>query len=291
MSDKPITLAGLMTMLRRLEEDRKGKEMALGLGLDSSSALSSLANGSLKSMLDRFDITERVSGKFGGYTKSESGLLVPPMDTVQAFFTSPWGYTYRSVATQSFTVAGITAYEQTEEDKQSRLKAEQEKERQLLQLESLIDSISSAPSVKLANPNLAPTQAQRSPDYMETLTGWRGWAVDHEMLKSVGTFNYWRPHVATHATCYYEGHESPHFICSCGYWSFKSSDLMKKAVCEYRDSIAVVGSVELWGRVIECENGYRSEYAYPKELWLLKPGLEYLSWTYGVPVRTIPINL
>jgi len=32
---------------------------------------------------------------------------------------------------------------------------------------------------------------------------------------------------------------------------------------------------------------YRSEFAYPKELWLLKPGLEFLSWTYGVPVRML----
>ena len=49
----------------------------------------------------------------------------------------------------------------------------------------------------------------------------------------------------------------------------------------------VVGTVEIWGRVIECENGFRSEFAYPKELWLLSEDddLSKLSWTYGVPVR------
>jgi len=34
-------------------------------------------------------------------------------------------------------------------------------------------------------------------------------------------------------------------------------------------------------------NGFRSEYSYPKELWLLNEGLESLSWTYGVPVRKL----
>jgi hypothetical protein len=56
---------------------------------------------------------------------------------------------------------------------------------------------------------------------------------------------------------------------------------------EYVDSVDVVGTVEIWGRVIECRNGFRSEYAYPKELWLLRDGLEHLSWTYGVPVRKL----
>lgn len=60
---------------------------------------------------------------------------------------------------------------------------------------------------------------------------------------------------------------------------------MKKALHAYQSLVMVVGSVEIWGKVIECENGYRSEFSYPKELWLLRPGLESLSWTYGVPVR------
>jgi hypothetical protein len=55
----------------------------------------------------------------------------------------------------------------------------------------------------------------------------------------------------------------------------------------YATSVDVIGEVEIWGRVIECENGWRSEYAYPKELWLLGEGLESLSWKYGVPVRRL----
>lgn len=33
----------------------------------------------------------------------------------------------------------------------------------------------------------------------------------------------------------------------------------------------VVGSVHLWGKVIEGTHGYRAQYAYPERLWLLPP--------------------
>ena len=48
----------------------------------------------------------------------------------------------------------------------------------------------------------------------------------------------------------------------------------------------MIGSVDPWGRVIETENGFRAQYAYPKELWLLEDGLEELGWIYGVKIRT-----
>jgi hypothetical protein len=44
--------------------------------------------------------------------------------------------------------------------------------------------------------------------------------------------------------------------------------------------------VSLWGRVVETENGYRAEHAYPSELWLLDDSLEELGMVYDVPVRT-----
>lgn len=134
----------------------------------------------------------------------------------------------------------------------------------------------------------------RVPDYTQTLTGWRAWKVHNEKLYSLGMSQYWEPRVAKEAFCAYEGgyetesatHPSPARDCSCGYWSFSSMDILMDALKAY-SGVAVVGSIEIWGRVIECENGYRSQFAYPKELWLLKPDLEYLSWTYGVPVRTL----
>lgn len=142
-----------------------------------------------------------------------------------------------------------------------------------------IRALDKAPAAKLLRPG---------PDYVQTLTGWRGWKVKDEKLHALGTNTIWTPKKAARAKCNASGsHRAPQKACKCGYWSFKSMDLITAALADYVDSVDVVGTVEIWGRVIECENGYRAEYAYPKELWLLKPELESLSWTYGVPVREL----
>ena len=50
--------------------------------------------------------------------------------------------------------------------------------------------------------------------------------------------------------------------CSCGIHAFK----MNYHPNDYLDINAIIGIVALWGRVIEHENGYRAEFAYPQEL-------------------------
>lgn len=131
--------------------------------------------------------------------------------------------------------------------------------------------------------------AGRIPDYTHTLVAWRAWLVRSRRLDSLGVDNLWQPRVALPANCVKMddvNHHSPSMDCTCGYWSFKTLDVLGEAI-RHDENMAVIGKVAIWGRVIECEQGYRSEYAYPQELWLLKPGLEYLSWTYGVPVRKV----
>ena len=140
--------------------------------------------------------------------------------------------------------------------------------------------------------------AKPMPDYIQCLTGWRAWQVGKERLQALGTFSIWHPKIAVPAVCApslsfprsddgAKDHVAPHKDCTCGYWSFKSQELLTGALESYIGSVVVIGTVSIWGKVIECENGFRSEYAYPKELWLLKPGLEYLSWKYGVPIRRL----
>lgn len=156
-----------------------------------------------------------------------------------------------------------------------------EAQEQMKALSESIASLRTAEPVRLNKP---------MPDYMATLTGWRGWRIQNERLKALGKEGIWEPCKAEAAVCTKEAgkHPAPSRECTCGYWSFKSMETLEKALTSYPSSVVVIGSVEIWGRVIECENGYRSEFAYPKELWLLKPGMEYLSWTYKVPVRTLP---
>jgi len=142
---------------------------------------------------------------------------------------------------------------------------------------------------KLTNPNPAPPQLPRAPDYVGTLIGWRGWDVNDDCgLVSLGSTNLWEPKRITRARCNrHYSHAAPHRDCACGFWSFKDQRQMTNVLRDYVGDVKVIGTVEIWGRVIECKNGYRSEYAYPKELWLLGDGLESLSWTYGVPVRKL----
>jgi len=149
------------------------------------------------------------------------------------------------------------------------------------ELSDKISSLRDAESVRISCP---------MPDHVATLTGWRGWRVDEKGLKALGLDTGWEPKKAIPALCkcgVLHQDRSPSLNCACGYWSFKSMGLLQEALSGYADSVVVVGSVEIWGKVIECENGYRSEFAYPKELWLLKPDLDYLSWTYGVPVKKL----
>jgi len=154
-------------------------------------------------------------------------------------------------------------------------------------LKRTIARLSSVAPVRVEDPT--PAMPKVAPDCVQTLIGWRAWDAESGVLSSIGSSHFWEPKKAQHAQCRDEfDHPAPQKNCRCGYWCFKSLDLLLEALGGYTESISVVGTVEIWGRVIECENGFRAEYAYPKELWLLRNGLEHLGWKYGVPVKIRP---
>lgn len=156
-------------------------------------------------------------------------------------------------------------------------------------LKAKMTRLAAATSVEIVDPLPAPPLSP-SPDYTHTITAWRGWIVDDDgNLGALGTTFEWEPRRAARARCKVASgsHYAPNLSCSCGFWSFKSRELLTEALSTYATDVDVIGEVEIWGRVIECENGWRSEFAYPKELWLLDEGLESLSWKYGVKVRRL----
>jgi hypothetical protein len=143
-------------------------------------------------------------------------------------------------------------------------------------------------ALKAAEPHKV---TKRMPDLMEVITAWRGWAVTQDggewRLKALGKSHIWQPRAQVDAVC--DGgknHPAPNYDCQCGVWAFKELDGLVSALNRYSD-IRVLGNVQLWGRVIETENGYRAQYAYPSELWLFDNSLEELGYIYGVPVRTV----
>lgn len=87
-------------------------------------------------------------------------------------------------------------------------------------------------------------------------------------------------------------HEAPDPGCRCGIYGFKQVEWVDEALLELlagklaqyskgtrrgprfdpaKETWIAVGSVFLWGKVIEGTWGYRAQYAYPEALWLLPP--------------------
>lgn len=70
-------------------------------------------------------------------------------------------------------------------------------------------------------------------------------------------------------------HRAPAQDCSCGLYALdKPPDLWDLSTEVFshlatNGTVVVFGEVSLWGRVEVCENGYRAEYGYPKNLTLM----------------------
>jgi hypothetical protein len=148
------------------------------------------------------------------------------------------------------------------------------------------------------------TVDRKSPDYTECLTGWRTWKVEGGRLSSSGVDYAWCPGIAIPAECKHDWgdkHDAPVKDCDCGYYSFKTREFMAGSVREIHDIFEAstleegmgiaFGPVYVWGRVVECENGWRSEYAYPKEIWSFNPEHVKLAALYRVPFKTPPCKL
>ena len=142
--------------------------------------------------------------------------------------------------------------------------------------------------------------------------GYRAWKVDTDnRLCSHLWHVHWpirqRMVAACHigiGGCQYSGTNGSHYKLirhHCGIYAFKTEALLLAYMQEeaeksrffpasmYTDKRELVsGSVYLWGKVVECNNGYRATYAYPKEIcespWsaVEKPRLEQVAEMYGV---------
>lgn len=142
------------------------------------------------------------------------------------------------------------------------------------------------------------------PDFVEPLVGWRAWRVwmpsphGPNLCPAFGSVILDTPWVprkrfsAEHnldlgARC--RGLLVPD--CSCGIYAFKNPLEALVYLMRVRDrllSMAVelaLGTVSLWGTVVECELGYRAQYAYPRHVYLpasLARFLPKVTSTFGV---------
>lgn len=145
-----------------------------------------------------------------------------------------------------------------------------------------------------------PDDSFQVPDLEGHVEGWRCWSLaDREphygaspkLFSASETTYFWAPHRAMRAACHVDNDHVPGENCTCGFYSARTAEHLFSMSYPYqhRDGhITVVGRVANWGKVIPGTQGWRAEYAYPVEFYMMpgdwKLGAR-LSRAYGVPVR------
>lgn len=131
----------------------------------------------------------------------------------------------------------------------------------------------------VSGPMGAITDEVRVPDYVEPLIAYRAWLWNGEHLRSTYINLVWEKDTIYQAACmgtsphkycgFQEvgGELSPHKIGVCGFYSLKSDDPITIANCigVTADNL-VIGTIEIWGKIVEHSFGYRSEYARIRDI-------------------------
>ena len=155
------------------------------------------------------------------------------------------------------------------------------------------------------------------PDSPEAVVGWRAWHLvgtgAGARLHAVGRPVVWEPGVAHDAACLRRrrwrerfaprpAHAAPAWDCTCGIWAVRTLSRVLTALDVYgrawKPLHRVIGTVALWGELVEHDGGWRAGHAYPTRLYvparrLYGPAVEQLDafvdalGAYGVPVRVL----
>ena len=101
------------------------------------------------------------------------------------------------------------------------------------------------------------------PVYIFPVVGYRAWQWDEIELKSLNGIR-WQPGEPLTAQCNTQGcSDAPRSDCTCGIYASKTLDQLRR-IGHTQDRIH--GEVRLWGTVVEHEEGWRAQFAYPKRL-------------------------
>jgi hypothetical protein len=120
---------------------------------------------------------------------------------------------------------------------------------------------------------------------VDPIEGWRTWTLagspdgsEARLLPIAGTRKPWPIRVPVRAECAKRRrHDVPEIDCTCGIHATRELDRLRRT----RDP-AVLGTVALWGRVVEHAHGYRARFGYAQRLALI---CELCFWQWG-PARS-----
>jgi hypothetical protein len=132
---------------------------------------------------------------------------------------------------------------------------------------------------------------------VEPITGWRVWDLSDSapggpLLHPVGSgVDIWPPGRPVEARCgasplltwSRRPHDAPDPACRCGIHGARSLEEIERPRPAYPPP-TVVGSVSLWGRVIEHERGWRAAFGYPSRLRLVCAMCAWFEPGPGTPV-------
>lgn len=122
-----------------------------------------------------------------------------------------------------------------------------------------------------------PQAVSAAPDAIEPIVGWRGWSLRMQdgRLELGAVFNDavpWPARMAMHAECGVRPlrkHRTPDEGCTCGIYAARRPMSLVGPQTVFRGHAAAVGTVALWGKVVEHVGGFRAEFAYPDRLRLV----------------------
>jgi hypothetical protein len=129
------------------------------------------------------------------------------------------------------------------------------------------------------------------PLFIEPVEGWRAWVLDRVdgrlRLRSLTRTDHWPARDAMVATCFaHRAWTVPDERCTCGLYATSSPEQLARSGMLGAD-ISVVGTIAMWGRVIEHTLGARSRFAYPSRLRLVCGPCLALGAGAVTPVRVL----
>lgn len=106
----------------------------------------------------------------------------------------------------------------------------------------------------------------------DPIVAWRTWMLtgtrdgsDVRLLPLFGDRRPWPARAPARASCVRRGrHRIPALDCSCGLYATRGLDALR-----HSRNPAALGTVAMWGRIVEHTAGFRAELAYPQRLHLV----------------------